>query len=87
MKHTDYFSNYKDDSTWRQWLSLRTICEKQKNPYSWNQVAYHYSKNQLYLMGDMNRMREGTFSPDYNWISDFNRDILGYKKGEYLYVC
>ena len=83
MLTTDYCADKHKDAVWRKWLSLRTICEEQKFPYSWNQAAYHYSKNQLYLKGDMDRVQNGTFKPTYDWIPDFNKDILHYRENEY----
>ena len=83
MLTTDYCADKHKDAVWRKWLSLRTICEDQKFPYSWNQAAYHYSKNQYYMKGDMDRIQNGTFQPTYDWISDFNKDILHYKENEF----
>lgn len=80
MRTTDYMELHKNDEVWRRWLSLRTICEKQPYVYSWPQAAYHYSKNQKYLIGEKERMQKGTFELDYDWVSDFNKDILGYKR-------
>ena len=77
MRTTDYMELHKNDEVWRRWLSLRTICEKQPYVYSWPQAAYHYSKNQKYLIGEKERMQKGTFELDYDWVSDFNKDILG----------
>lgn len=80
MLNTDYMEKHKEDAVWRRWLSLRTVCEKQPNVYSWPQAAYHYSKDQRYLIAEKERMTRGTFELDYDWVKDFNRDVLGYKK-------
>ncbi|KAK8804531.1 hypothetical protein WA588_004741, partial [Blastocystis sp. NMH] len=61
MSSTNYRKEKSLDGVWRRWLSVRTLFREQKMPYTWNQAAYHYSKNQLYLKGDMDRMRNGTY--------------------------
>ena len=80
MMNTNYHDDHKQECVWRKWLSLRTICEKQYPNYSWNQAAYHYSKNQQYLMKDIEQVKNGCYAPNYDWISDFNKDIDGFRK-------
>lgn len=80
MMKTNYHEDHKQEDVWREWLSLRTICEKPYPNYSWNQAAYHYSKNQEYLMKDIEQVKKGCYSPDYDWIEGFNKDIKGYRR-------
>jgi singapore isolate B (sub-type 7) whole genome shotgun sequence assembly, scaffold_6 len=87
MSSTNYRKEKSLDGVWRRWLSVRTLFREQKMPYTWNQAAYHYSKNQLYLKGDMDRMRNGTYKESFDWIDDFNRDVMNYRYHEYSLVC
>ena len=80
MRNTNYHEDHRDDCVWRRWLSLRTLSTDAPYVYSWNQAAYHYSKNQKYLEGDINRLKKGEYHPDYCWIDAFNNDILNYRK-------
>lgn len=87
IQSTNYVKDKKVDEVWRRWLSVRTLFRDQKMPYTWNQAAYHYSKNQLYLKGDIDRMRNGTYEESFDWIEDFNRDMAHYRYHEYFLVC
>ena len=79
MRDTNYGEDHKQEEVWRRWLSLRTICDKPYPNYSWNQAAYHYSKNQHYLVEDMEKVRNGDYHPNYDWIAAFNRDPEGFR--------
>lgn len=83
METTNYMEDYKNEAVWREWLTTRTMYEHQGLPYSWFQTAYHYSKNQLYLEGEVNRYKNGTFKLDYDWVDDFNKDSANYRKNEF----
>lgn len=81
MLNTDYHCEYTNDDVWRRWLSLRTISSDSTYIYSWNQVAYHYSKNQKYLQGDIDRLKRGEYKPDYSWLELFKKDVLNFRRG------
>ena len=81
MMSTNYFDDHKQEDVWRKWMALRTICDKPYPNYSWNQAAYHYSKNQQYLMKDIEQVKNGCYTPDYDWIDGFNKDIEGFHRG------
>ena len=87
MSSTNYRKEKSLDGVWRRWLSVRTLFREQKMPYTWNQAAYHYSKNQLCLKGDRDRMRNGTYKESFDWIVAFNRDVMNYRYHEYSLVC
>ena len=83
LQESDYALDYEQDNVWRRWLYVRTLVEEHANPYSWYETAYHYSKNQQYLQGEINRFKNGEFTTDYNWIEDFQKDVQNYRLHEY----
>ena len=82
-RSTNYHLEYTKSDVWRQWLSARTQFGYQGKPYSWFQTAYHYSKDQRYLEGEIRRFESGNFELDYDWIDRFNADCMNFRKDEF----
>ncbi|KNB45874.1 hypothetical protein JH06_0485 [Blastocystis sp. subtype 4] len=82
-KDKEMMNRYRDPATWRSWLALRTICTHNQYNYTYEEACYHYSKNRRVLESEVQRYRQGTFKPNYDWLEAYNRDPEHYRVNDF----